>query len=121
LDITLYFVRLWLKKISSKIYEESFKYNWDLPALTNYTSGETISYREYATEIARLHLLFKQCKIRKDDKIALVGKNNINWCTVYMAAITYGAIIVPILQDFHPKDIQHIINQRSYSEFQKCF
>ena len=99
-----------IKENFVKIYEESFKKNWDLPALTNYTSKETVKYSEYATEIAKLHLLFKQCKIKKGDKISLVGKNNINWCTVYMATITYGAVLVPILQDFHPNDVQHIIN-----------
>ena len=99
-----------IKENFIKIYEEGFKKNWDLPALSNYTSRETINFGEFAAEIARLHLLFKQCKIKKGDKISLVGKNNINWCTVYMAAITYGAVIVPILQDFHPNDIRHILN-----------
>ncbi|MDD6209676.1 MAG: AMP-binding protein [Bacteroidales bacterium] len=93
-----------------KIYEESFKENWNLPALSNYSTKETITYGEYALEIARLHLLFKECKIRKGDKIALVGKNNIRWCITYMATITYGAVTVPILQDFHSNDIQHILN-----------
>ena len=99
-----------IKENFIKIYEESFKENWNLPALSNYTTKETISYGEYAEEIARLHLLFKECKIKKGDKIALVGKNNIRWCITYLATITYGAVIVPILQDFHPNDIQHIIN-----------
>jgi len=94
-----------------KFYEKSFKENWDLPALTNYSKeGECFTYGDIAKEIARIHILFKECQIREGDKIALVGKDSAHWCIVYMATITYGAVIVPILQDFNPNDIHHIIN-----------
>lgn len=99
-----------IKENFIKLYENSFKYNWDLPALSDYGTGQTLYYRDLAKEIAQLHILFEKLGVKKGDKIALVGKNTINWCVVYMAAITYGAIIVPILQDFHPGNIQHIIN-----------
>ena len=57
-----------------------------------------------------MHLLFKHCSLRRGDKIAVIGKNNAHWCIAYMATITYGAIIVPILQDFTPNDVHHIVN-----------
>ena len=63
-----------------------------------------------AKEIAKLHLFFKKAEIRRGDKIALVGRNNPRWCITYLATITYGAVIVPILQDFAPADIVHIVN-----------
>lgn len=93
-----------------KIYETSFRENRELPALTDYFKNETFSYYEMAKEIAKLHLLFKKTKIKRGDKIALIGRNNTRWCITYLATITYGAIIVPILQDFSPTDIIHIIN-----------
>lgn len=93
-----------------KIYEKSFKENWDLPALTDYNTRETFTYGEVAEQIARLHLLFKYCQIRRGDKIALVGRNTPRWCIAFMAAVSYGAIIVPILQDFNANDVQHIVN-----------
>ena len=93
-----------------KIYEKSFKENWDLPALTDYNTRETFTYGEVAEQIARLHLLFKYCQIRRGDKIALVGRNTPRWCIAFMATVSYGAIIVPILQDFNAKDVQHIVN-----------
>ncbi|WP_418494552.1 AMP-binding protein [Coprobacter sp.] len=93
-----------------KIYEKSFRENWDLPALTDYNTRETFTYGEVAEQIARLHLLFKYCQIRRGDKIALVGRNTPRWCIAFMAAISYGAIIVPILQDFNANDVQHIVN-----------
>ncbi len=93
-----------------KIYETSFKENWDLPALTDYNDGFTLYYKDVATEIAKIHLLFHHCQVRRGDKIALIGKNTPRWCVAFMSAVTYGAIIVPILQDFNPNDVQHIIN-----------
>lgn len=93
-----------------KIYEKSFKENWDLPALTDYNTRETFTYGEVTEQIARLHLLFKYCQIRRGDKIALVGRNTPRWCIAFMATVSYGAIIVPILQDFNANDVQHIVN-----------
>ena len=93
-----------------KIYETSFRDNREMPALTDYFKGETFSYYEMAKEIAKLHLLFKKAGIKQGDKIALIGRNNPRWCITYIATITYGAVIVPILQDFTPADIIHIIN-----------
>lgn len=93
-----------------KIYEKSFQENWDLPALTDYVEQKTLTFADVAKEIARFHILFKECQIRRGDKIALIGRDCANWCVVYMAAVTYGAIIVPILPDFNPNDVHHIIN-----------
>lgn len=93
-----------------KLYENSFKENWDLPAFTDYTDKTTLTYAQFAQEIARLHLLFDEMQLQKGDKVSLIGRNNIEWALTYMAVITYGAVIVPILQDFNPNDIHHIIN-----------
>ena len=93
-----------------RMYEESFRTHRELPALTDYFKGETFSYYEMAKEIAKLHLFFKKAEIRRGDKIALVGRNNPRWCITYLATITYGAVIVPILQDFAPAHIVHIVN-----------
>ncbi len=99
-----------LKENLIKIYEASFRNNSDLPALTDYFGGDTLTYLETAREIAKLHLLFNEAGIREGDKIALIGRNNIRWCVTYIATITYGAVIVPILQDFNPADMMNIIN-----------
>ena len=93
-----------------KLYEDSFKYNWDLPALSDYSEKKTLYYKDLAREIARIHIILEGSHIKKGDKVALIGKNNIPWCVTYLAVVTYGGIIVPILQDFHADSIQHIIN-----------
>ena len=90
-----------------KVYQESFRNNWDLPALTEYGSDEVLSYGEMARRIARFHLFFKQIGLKHGDKVALLGKNSSTWVMCFMATITYGATIVPILSDFNPRDAQH--------------
>lgn len=99
-----------IKENFIKLYENSFKENWELPCYTDYGEGITYTYGEVAEEIAKLHLLFHHCSLRRGDKIAVIGKNNTHWCIAYMATITYGAIVVPILQDFNPDDVHHIVN-----------
>lgn len=101
-----------------QIYQDSFRANWDLPALTDYNTHHTLLYKDLAAEIAKIHIFLKNSGIRKGDKIALVGKNTPQWCAVYMAVITYGAVLVPILQDFNPHDMHHIIN---HSDAVLCF
>ena len=92
-----------------KMYEESFRENHSLPALTDYFGKKTITYLEMAEQMAHLHILFDKVGIKHGDKIALVGRNDINWCVAYIATITYGVVIVPILQDFNPADVENIV------------
>ena len=92
-----------------KMYEESFRENHSLPALTDYFGKRTISYLEMAEQMAHLHIFFEKVGIKHGDKIALVGRNDINWCVAYIATITYGVVIVPILQDFNPADVENIV------------
>lgn len=93
-----------------KIYEESFKDNWTLPALSEYSRNTMLTYGDMAKTIAATHILFESIGIKQGDKVALCGKDSADWVTVYMATVTYGAIIVPILSDFNPLDIAHIVN-----------
>ncbi|QRX63609.1 AMP-binding protein [Dysgonomonadaceae bacterium zrk40] len=92
-----------------QLYENSFKNNWEQPALTDFKENTTYSYGELAREIARLHLLFRELGIEKGDKISLIGKNHSSWSILFMATITYGAVIVPILHEFSPESMQEII------------
>ena len=99
-----------IKENFIKLYENSFKENWDLPCYTDYGEDNSFTYGQVAEEIAKLHLLFQHCSLRRGDKISIIGKNTSRWCIAYMATITYGAIVVPILQDFKPNDVHHIVN-----------
>ncbi len=89
--------------------EESIKKNWRVEALSNYKEPG-YSYRRIAEKILKMHILFRGSGILEGDKIALIGRNSANWCITYLASITYGAVIVPVLPDFKPDDLTNIIN-----------
>ncbi len=93
-----------------RLFESSIRDNWESPAFTDYIEKKTLTYGEVGKEVAKLHVLFEEIGIEKGDKISLIGRNDSRWCTVYIAVVTYGAVIVPILQDFNANDIQHIVN-----------
>lgn len=88
---------------------KSIRSNWDHPALSDY-GGKTYSYADVGTRILRLHAQFEAFGIREGDKVALLGKNSANWGISYLAILTYGAVVVPILPDFRANDIHHIVN-----------
>ena len=89
--------------------EQSIRQNWNIEALSNYKE-KGYSYKEIAEKILKLHILFKGHGIKDGDKIALVGRNSASWCVTYLAVVTYGAVVVPILPDFKPEDMTNIIN-----------
>jgi len=93
-----------------RLFEDSFRNNWELPAYSNYGEDLTMTYADVAKRVAKLHILFEQCKLKPNDKVALIGRNNANWAITYLATVTYGAVVVPILQDFNPNDVHHITN-----------
>ncbi len=96
-------------KSVNKILQESMVKNWDRPALTNY-QGMTLAYREVALRIAKLHIAFEMCGLQKGDKVAICSRNQANWGVSFMAAITYGAVAVPILHEFKPGNIHYLVN-----------
>ncbi|MBR1705529.1 MAG: AMP-binding protein [Bacteroidales bacterium] len=93
----------------NKILENSFRTNWDRAALSNY-QGVTLSYRDVARRIAKLHIAFEQCGLQKGDKVAICSRNQANWGVSFMAALTYGAVAVPILHEFKPGNIHYLVN-----------
>jgi len=89
--------------------EASIRQNWEIEALSNYRE-KGYSYKEIAEKILKIHIFLKDAGIKEGDKIALVGRNSANWCVVYLATVSYGAVIVPILPDFKPEDLVNLIN-----------
>ncbi len=93
----------------NKLLEKSFKANWDRPALSNY-KGQDLAYRDVARRIAKLHIAFEQCGLKRGDKVAICSRNQANWGVSFMAALTYGAVPVPILHEFKPGNIHYLVN-----------
>ena len=91
------------------LVQNTLEKNTDLPAFSDYKS-DNYTFRDVGKSIFQLHNIYKELGIKHGDKIALIGRNSSKWGIVYLATITYGAVIVPILPDFLSNDIHHIIN-----------
>ncbi|HIU38805.1 MAG TPA: AMP-binding protein [Candidatus Limisoma intestinavium] len=93
----------------NQIIENAVRKYWEELALTDF-NGISLQYRDIARKVAKLHLLFEQAGIVEGDKIALCGKNSTQWSVAFIAALTYGAVPVPILHEFKPDSVHHILN-----------
>ncbi len=89
--------------------EQSIIHNWDRNALTDY-KGITLQYKDVARKIAKFHIVLESAGIRPGDKIAVCGRNSAHWAVTFLATVTYGAVIVPILHEFKADNIHHIVN-----------
>ena len=98
------------EKNLNKYISDSIVSNWDREAFTDY-KGATLFYRDVARRIAKLHILFEEAGMKPGDRIALCGTNSSNWGTACIAAISYGAVVGPILHEIKADNIHHIINQ----------
>jgi len=93
----------------NKLFQESFKKNWDRPAISNY-QGITLHYRDVARRIEKMHIMFEECGLQKGDKVALCSRNQANWAVAFLSALTYGAVPVPLLHEFKSSNIHHLVN-----------
>ncbi len=91
------------------LFAESFRQNWELPVFSDFRGG-TYTYGEAAQIIRNIHCFFRESGINKGDKVAIFGRNASNWGISFIAVVSYGAIAVPVLPDFNPDDVHHIIN-----------
>lgn len=98
-----------LKENLVNSFERTIKENWDNPCFSDY-GKEPVTFGEVAKIIKELHTIFEECQIVEGDKIALAGKNSTNWAVTYLATVSYGAVIVPVLTDFAVDEIHHIVN-----------
>ena len=89
--------------------ENTIKSNWNGIAVANYR-GESFTYGDLATQIARFHVFFEAVGLKKGDKVALCAKNSARWGVTFFAANTYEAVLVPILADFHPESVNSLVD-----------
>ena len=91
------------------LLEKSIKKNWDANSLTDY-KGVTYQYKDVARKIEKLHIIFEESGVKPGDKIAVCGRNMSHWGVTFLATVTYGAVIVPILHEFKPDQVHNIVN-----------
>lgn len=83
--------------------------NWDNDALTDY-KGFTLQFHDVARKIEKLHILFECSGVKQGDKIALCGRNSSHWAVAFLAVLTYGAVVVPIQNEFTTSQVHNIVN-----------
>ncbi len=89
--------------------ENSIRENWELTALSDF-KGVSYNYKDIARKIEKMHILMEAAGVKKGDKIAICGRNSSHWAVAFFATLTYGAVVVPILHEFKPDNIHHIVN-----------
>jgi long-chain acyl-CoA synthetase len=98
------------------LIEQSIRKNWKLPALTDF-EGETIYYKDLASNMVKIHAYFKATGIQKGDKIAICGRNSSNWAIAFFATLSYGAVVVSILHEFDKASIEYIVHHSDAKVF----
>jgi long-chain acyl-CoA synthetase len=88
--------------------EGSIRDHWNLKAFSDYQAA-SLSYAEVGERIYALQSFFQASGLENGDKVSLLGRNSTNWAITYLAVVSYGATIVPILPDFHPEDCENIV------------
>jgi long-chain acyl-CoA synthetase len=91
------------------LIENSIKTHWNSPVFSDY-EGKTFLYKDMAKEIEKIHILFREMGIEKQDKISLIGRNSSHWGIAFFAILSYGAVAVPLLHDFTPDNVHHLVN-----------
>lgn len=98
-----------MEKSFNAYIENSIRKNWELTALSDF-KGVSYSYKDIARKIEKMHILMEAAGVKKGDKIAICGRNSSHWAVAFFATLTYGAVVVPILHEFKPDNIHHIVN-----------
>ena len=98
-----------MEKSFVALIEQSVKKNWDLDALTDY-KGATLQYKDVARKIEKIHIILEESGVKPGDKIAVCGRNMSHWGVTFLATVTYGAVVVPILHEFKADQVHNIVN-----------
>lgn len=96
------------KSFNACVQETIQKY-WDKDGLSDY-GVQTFQYKDVARIIEKLHIILEASGVKHGDKVAICGRNSSRWGIAFFATLTYGAVAVPILHEFHPEQIHDIVN-----------
>ena len=98
-----------MEKTLNGLFRASFESHWDLPSLADF-GGEAFRYREVATIVMNYHATWRALGYEPGTKIAICGRNSAQWAIAFLAAVTYGAVPVPLLNEFAPSTIHHLVS-----------
>lgn len=96
-------------KSLNALIRDSIVRNWDSMALSD-MGGINYQYKDVASLIAKLHIMFEAADIKPGDKVAICGKNSSNWAVIFLSCLTAGVVAVPVLHEFKADMIHHLVN-----------
>ena len=97
-----------MRKTLNELLQDSLQKHWDLKAMSNFEAKD-YTYGDVADRIVRYHLAWREAGLQPGFKVALCGRNSAEWCIGLLAAITYGAVVVPLLHEFTPEMVIRLI------------
>ena len=89
------------------LFENSINSYADRPAV-QFVDGDVMTYAALGQKVEEIQEVLREYGIKVGDRVALYSENMPNWSAVYFAVTTMGAVIVPILPDFHTSEAIHI-------------
>ena len=72
-------------------------------------SQNAITYKDFNKKVKAMVQTLQDNGIKKGDKVILLSENMPNWGVAYFSVTYFGAVVVPVLPDFHVEDVHHII------------
>ncbi len=86
----------------------------DRPAL-GYAGKNATTYRQLEEKVSRVASFLKENGIDEGDRVAILSENSPNWGAAFFGITSLKAVAVPILNDFHPTEIHHILRHSGAS------
>jgi len=94
--------------ISSIIRNSIEKYHGN--TALSYVAEQGMTYAELGNSVNKVSALLRQAGIKHGDRLAILGENMPNWGIAYLSTVFIGAVVVPVLPDFHENEVETILN-----------
>jgi long-chain acyl-CoA synthetase len=75
----------------------------------SFVDGTPLTYADMKHEVEKTSELLGRMNICRGDRVAILSGNMPNWGIAYFSIISRGAVVVPVLPDFHPDEVKNIL------------
>lgn len=93
----------------NSLFENCIRSYWNEKGLSDY-KAETYTFEDIANIIIRYHLTWEKAGFEKGFRVAICGRNCSQWTTMLISCFTYGAVAVPLLNEFTAEQIHRLVN-----------
>jgi len=81
----------------------------------SFLDEEPLTYGDVGKAADSLRFFLEEIGIKQGDKVAVFSSNMPNWSVSYFAIASMGAVVVPVLPDFTPEEINNILEHSETS------